>query len=166
MITLLQTSCSHLYSLVDEFNSECTDSQLNAEHWFARIKKLYNRNRSFLCVSCLHKLFMQFICTPCKMPDRFIVQLNISRSALVFETSSRFYQGQDSQIKYPCISARYYFNSISTVLRADNVLYMQGRFYVGAGGHRPPQMLARPPKYFGSNSKIRIVKIQAIFVQW
>ena len=45
-------------ALVDEFNSECTDSQLNAEHWFARIKKLYNRNRSFLCVSCLHKLFM------------------------------------------------------------------------------------------------------------
>ena len=43
--------------LVDEFNSECTDSQLNAEHWFARIKKLCNRNRSFLCVSCLHKLF-------------------------------------------------------------------------------------------------------------
>jgi len=28
--------------LVDEFNSECTDSQLNAEHWFVRIKKLYN----------------------------------------------------------------------------------------------------------------------------
>ena len=46
------------WDLVDEFSSECTDSQLNAEHWFARIKKLYNRNRSFLCVSCLHKLFM------------------------------------------------------------------------------------------------------------
>ena len=29
----------------------------------------------------------------------------------------------------------------------------QGRFYVGAGGAQPPQMLARPPKYFGSNSK-------------
>jgi len=28
-------------NLVDEFNSECTDSQLNAEHWFAHIKKLY-----------------------------------------------------------------------------------------------------------------------------
>ena len=45
-------------NVVDEFNSECTDSQLNAEHWFARIKKLYNRNRLFLCVSCLHKLSM------------------------------------------------------------------------------------------------------------
>ena len=44
--------------IVDEFNSECTDSQLNAEHWFSRIQKLYNRNRYFLCVSCLHKLFM------------------------------------------------------------------------------------------------------------
>ena len=32
---------------------------------------------------------------------------------------------------------------------------MQGRFYVGAGGHSPPpQMLASPPpQYFGSNSK-------------
>jgi len=30
--------------LVDDSNCECTDSQLNAEHWFARIKKLYHRN--------------------------------------------------------------------------------------------------------------------------
>jgi len=29
----------------------------------------------------------------------------------------------------------------------------QGRFYVGARGAQAPQMLARPPKYFGSNSK-------------
>ena len=26
--------------IIEEFNSESTDSQLNAEHWFARIKKL------------------------------------------------------------------------------------------------------------------------------
>ena len=32
-------------------------------------------------------------------------------------------------------------------------IYNQGRFYVGAGGAQAPQMLARPPKYFGSNSK-------------
>jgi len=32
--------CSLVWSIVDEFNSESTDSQLNAEHWFARIKKL------------------------------------------------------------------------------------------------------------------------------
>jgi len=30
---------------------------------------------------------------------------------------------------------------------------IQGRFYVGAGGAQAPQMLARPPKYFGSSSK-------------
>jgi len=30
----------------------------------------------------------------------------------------------------------------------------QGRFYVGAGGHRPPKCWLVPrPKYFGSNSK-------------
>ena len=30
----------------------------------------------------------------------------------------------------------------------------QGRFYVGAGGHRPPKFWPDPPpKYFGSNSK-------------
>ena len=66
LVTVLTRSTECGYSrtrlcVVDEFNSECTDSQLNAEHWFACIKKLYNRNRSFLCVSCLHKLFMQFI---------------------------------------------------------------------------------------------------------
>ena len=56
--SVVRVNASYRPSIVDEFNSECTDSQLNAEHWFARIKKLYNRNRSFLCVSCLHKLFM------------------------------------------------------------------------------------------------------------
>jgi len=37
----------------------------------------------------------------------------------------------------------------------------QGRFYVGAGGgHRPPQMLARPPpNILVPTAKIRIVKI-------
>jgi hypothetical protein len=28
----------------------------------------------------------------------------------------------------------------------------QWRFYVGAGGHRPPQMLARPPQIFGQQN--------------
>jgi len=38
-------------ALVDKFNSECTDSQLNAEHWFARIKKLYQRNICLIIIN-------------------------------------------------------------------------------------------------------------------
>jgi len=42
---------TNLLSVVDEFNSECTDSQLNAEHWFARIKKLYNQNICLIIIN-------------------------------------------------------------------------------------------------------------------
>jgi len=37
--------------IVDEFNSESTDSQLNAEHWFARIKKSYHRNSCLIIIT-------------------------------------------------------------------------------------------------------------------
>ena len=37
--------------VVDEFNSESTDSQLNAEHWFARIKKSYHRNSCLIIIT-------------------------------------------------------------------------------------------------------------------
>ena len=37
--------------VVDEFNSESTDSQLNAEHWFARIKKSYHRNSCLIVIT-------------------------------------------------------------------------------------------------------------------
>jgi len=42
----------------------------------------------------------------------------------------------------------------------DNWSEIQGRFYIGAGGHRPPNV-GQAPIYFGSNSKnnIRIAKI-------
>jgi len=32
-------------------NSECTDSQLNAEHWFAHIEKLYHRNICLIIIN-------------------------------------------------------------------------------------------------------------------
>jgi len=37
--------------LVDDSNSECTDSQLNAEHWFVCIEKLYHRNICLIIIN-------------------------------------------------------------------------------------------------------------------
>ena len=67
-----------------------------------------------------------------------------------------------------CLLARLLKNAcmdLDEILRVDRCRDMdelQGRFYIGAGGHRPPNVGQPPPKYFGSNSKnrpIRIVKI-------
>ena len=44
--------------VVDDSNSECTDSQLNAEHWFARIEKLYNRNNCLIIINNYSNLQM------------------------------------------------------------------------------------------------------------
>jgi len=44
--------------LVDDSNSECTNSQLNAEHWFARIEKLYNRNNYLIIINNYSNLQM------------------------------------------------------------------------------------------------------------
>ena len=50
--------CDGWCNLVDDSNSECTDSQLNAEHWFARIEKLYHRNICLLIINNYSNLQM------------------------------------------------------------------------------------------------------------
>ena len=47
--------------VVDDSTSECTDLQLNAEHWFARIEKLYNRNNCLIIINNYSNLQVQIM---------------------------------------------------------------------------------------------------------
>jgi len=61
---------------------ECTDSQLNAEHWFARIKKLYHRNSCLIIITN----YLTYRCRLCiKIPPTHLTNKTEINRNITFE---------------------------------------------------------------------------------